>query len=187
MSNIKLLTQADALKAIEIIKTDSHSLQERIHEVAVSTLDHIRAHGDTTGACALLNALPKGQRVKALAFWFKRFSNSKAIFLFDKAAGVWNCKLSKQRVDSDFTVAEAMATTFADLTEEREPTSVTVESMMRNLIRNATNTDNHDGTEIPKVDAKARELAAFLVKAAREAGYDKKAGLGDRPVDAAAA
>lgn len=175
MSKFILLTQADCIEAISILKLDAAAIQERIHVIGCSTLDHIRAHGDTTGACALLNALPKGQRVKALGHWFKTFSSGKAVFLYDKAAGVWNCKLSKGRTDSDFKVEDAMATSFADLTEERDPVSVTVESMMRNLVRNSTNDELHDDGITPKVSPAAREFAAKVVAFAREQGYDKKA------------
>lgn len=173
MSKLVLLTQSDCITAIGILKMDAESVQERIHLIGVSTLDHIRAHGDTTGACALLNALPRGQRVKALAHWFKTFSNGKAIFLFDKAAGSWNCKLSKQRSDADFNIEAAEATSFADLTEEKDPVSVTVESIMRNLTRNATNTDMHDDGITPKVSPAAREFTAKIISFVRAEGLDK--------------
>lgn len=175
MSTITLMTQADVMAAIPVLSADAALIQERIHIIGCSTLDHIRAHGDTTGACALLNALPKGQRVKALGHWFKTFSSGKAVFLFDKGAQTWNCKLSKQRTDADFKIEDACATTFADLTDERDPVSVTVESMLRNLTRNSTNDELHDDGLTPKVSPAAREFAAKLVAFARSEGYDKKA------------
>ena len=173
--SLKLLTQSDLIKGIATLKTDAASVQERIHLYAVSSLDHVRAHGDTTGCVALCNALPNGQRVKALAFWFKKFSNGKLILTMDKATKTWTAKLSKQRVDSDFDVAGAEAITFADLTDERDPVSVTIESMVRNLERNATNAENFDGTDQPKVTPEARAFAAELVAFARSKGYGKKA------------
>lgn len=166
--SLTLMTQGDVMKAIPLLAADAASVQERIHLIACSTLDHVRAHGDTTGCVSLLNALPKGQRVKALAFWFKKFSNSKLILTFDKQSKAWVAKLSKQRLDADFDVAAACDTTFADLTDERDPVSVTIESMMRNLERNATNTDMHDDGITPKVEPAARAFAAKLVAFARE-------------------
>lgn len=173
--SLTLMTQGDVMKAIPLLAADAASVQERIHIIGCSTLDHVRAHGDTTGVVALCNALPKGQRVKALAFWFKKFSNSKLILTFDKKAGTWVAKLSKQRLDADFSVDLACETTFADLTDEKDPQSVTVESMIRNLTRNATNTEKHEGTEIDKVEPAARALAAKIIAFVRAEGLDKKA------------
>jgi len=168
-----LMTQADVVKAIPVLAADAATVQERIHIIACSTLDHVRAHGDTTGCVALCNALPKGQRVKALGAWFKHFSNGKLIMAYDKKAG-WSAKLSKGRVDTDFDVTKAMETTFADLTEERDPVSVTIESMLRNLKRNAENTEMHDDGVTPKVDPAARALAAEIVQFVRTKGLDQK-------------
>lgn len=173
MSKFKLLTQADALTAITLLKTDAASVQDRIHLIACSTLDHIRAHGDTRGAVSLLNVLPRGQRVKALAHWYKEFSGDKAVFVEDKPNKTWECKLAKGRNDSDFRIEAAMAMTFADLTTEKDPQSVTIESMLRNLKRQATNTDTHEGTDIPKVSADARDLARAVMKLVVDNGLDK--------------
>ena len=161
---MKLLTQQDCAIKIELLATAAKTVQEDIHLCAVSTLAHTRDHGDYTGAERLLNALPNGQRVKALAFWFSHFSSKKLSFKFDKEASAWVGTLSKTRMESDFGVDGAMLTTFADLTIERDPMSVTVESMVRNLERNAANSEMHEGTNIPKVDPKARELAAQIVQ-----------------------
>lgn len=168
MPKLTLMTQADLLAAIPLLKNDAEALQARIELCACSGLDHVRAHGDTTGVLALMNALPRGQRVKALAFWFKKFSNSKLIFTFDKKAKNWTVKLSKQRLDSDFDVAGAMETSFADLTDERDPQSVTIDSIVKALENKATNSENFDGTETPKVTPEARAFAAKLVAFARE-------------------
>lgn len=163
MTEIKLMTQSDLMKAIAILAVDSKSVQERIHACACSALDHVRAHGDTTGFVALLNALPNGQRVKALAYWAKHFSTSKLILTMDKKAKAWVAKLSKDRSDADFKITEAMETTFADLTEEQEPKSMTVEALIKKLTTASTNSENFDGTDVPKVEPEARALAAKLV------------------------
>ena len=163
MSTIILLTQAEALAEIPLLASDAASVQTRIHVVGCSTLDHVRAHGDTRGVTALLNALPNGQRVKALGAWYRAFSNNKLIPKLDKKTGVWSVELSKKREDADFNVAGACEVTFADFTVERDPVSVTVESLVRNMVRMANNTDTHDGTDIPKVSPEARAVAAQIV------------------------
>jgi hypothetical protein len=175
MSSIKLLTQAEALEQIPLLATDAASVQERIHVIACSTLDHVRAHGDTRGAVALMNALPKGQRVKALAHWFRAFSNSKLLMRADKATGVWAAELAKKREDTDFNVDGACEVTFADFTIERDPVSVSVDSLIRNLVRTANNTDTFDGTDVPKVAPEARAVAAQIVSFLTEAGIRKAA------------
>lgn len=185
MSKLKLLTAADLLAAIPALKQDADSVQERIHLYAVSGLDHVRAHGDTTGVVALMNALPRGQRVKALAFWMKKFSNSKLILTFDKDGKVWAAKLSKQRVDGDFDIEGAEAVTFADLTDEKDPQSTTVEGLIKSLVGKSTNSENFDGTEIPKVTPEARKLAAALVAFARANGYDPKVKAAEPAAQAA--
>lgn len=172
MTKITLLTQADAMIAIEVLRTDAASVQERIHQIACSTFDHVRAHGDTTGAVALLNALPKGQRVKALAFWFSHFSGKKIVMVF--VDGAWKCNLSKQRDDSDFRTQAACETSFADLTNERDPVSLTVDKLLATIKRNSTNTEKHEGSDIDKVSPEARALSADLLAYARSKGYDQK-------------
>lgn len=174
MTTIALLTQADVMKAIPILTSDAHSVQERIHQIACSTLDHVRAHGDTTGVVALCNALPNGQRVKALAFWFKKFSNSKLI-LTKGSDKTWTAKLSKQRVDADFDVLSGMETSFADLTDEKSPESMTIKALLSKLTKASTTSENFDGTDIAKVEPAARAWAASVIKLIRDNGLDPNA------------
>lgn len=165
--SIVLLTQADAVKAIDTLAADAKSVQERIHVIACSTLDHARAHGDYTGCLRLLNALPNGQRVKALNTWFTHFSNKKLKFKFDKDSKTWVGEIAKERKDEDFKVAEAMETSFADLTNEVAPRTMTLEGLLKWLERQSNNSDtNADGT--PKVSDDARIAAARLVASGRE-------------------
>lgn len=183
MTAIKLMTQGDVMKAIPLLAADAAKVQERIHEIACSTLDHVRAHGDTTGAAALLNALPRGQRVKALAFWFKKFTNSKLVLsLKDKE---WKANLSKQRMDGDFDVEGAMATSFADLTDEKSPESQTIKSLLAKLVKASTTSENFDGTEVPKVEPAARAWSAQVIKLIRDNGLDPSAPKADQASQAA--
>ena len=122
----KLLSQADTVKTIKSIKTRANKLQSDIHTCAVSTLAHMRDHGDYTLAVSLMNALPSGQRVKGLAAWYKNFTNGKFTLRQDKKQGnIWVGALSKDRTAEDFLVDEASKITFAEFTAESAPMQVT--------------------------------------------------------------
>lgn len=166
---IRILTAGECSTAIGRIKAVGESLQAKVHTVAVSTLDHIRAHGDTTLACRLLDALPNGQRVNALAFWFGHFSNGKAKFSKDKTSKLWVCKLI-ERSDSDFDIVGANGTSFADLTNEKSPETMTLKALEKYLTKLASNAGQfYPGTAIPKVDTQTVEMASKLVAAMRAA------------------
>jgi len=160
---IRILSAGECATAIGRIAAGGKSLQARIHTVAVSTLDHIRVHGDTTLACRLLDALPNGVRVKSLAFWYSHYSNGKAKFSVDKASGQYKCNLDKDRADSDFDIASAAATNFADLTNEKSPETLTVKALEKMLERVANNDGYFPGTAIPKAEPRARALASTLI------------------------
>ena len=100
-----LLSAADLGKRIAKIAKVGASLQAEIHEIAVQTLGHIAAHGDTTLFTRLLDSLPNGQRVKALAFWGGHFSGGNLTATYEKDAG-WSVKLKK-----GWTAAEGLAVT----------------------------------------------------------------------------
>jgi hypothetical protein len=175
MSTIQLIGRGEIAARVSKIVTGAQNLQADIHLAACSILDHTREHGDYTAGEALLNGLPNGQRVKALAFWFRHFSNGKLTFKRDEATKLYVGVLQKARDDADFRIDEACETSFADLTNEQEPKSVTVESMVRNLSRSATNAEMHKDGKTPKVTPEARALASKIVAFVRENGLDKKA------------
>ena len=145
----------------------SKEVQAEIHLLGCSTLEHMQKHGDSTGATMLMNALPNGQRVKALALWFRHFSNG-AVNMTEKK-GTWSCKLKPGRKPEDFDIDGAIATTFADLTTERDPVTLTLEKFVKSLERTANNEEVFDGTDTPKVSPAVRNLAAQYVKAYRAA------------------
>lgn len=160
MSTITILGPVETSKLIAKIKLSATKLQDRIHVAAVSCLAHIRDHGDYTLAISLLDALPNGQRVKALGHWFGHFSNGAATFTIKKGEG-WTCKLLKARTPEMFDIDGAAAVSFADLTAEKEPTTMTAQQVVAMLKRKADNDDvNADGT--PKVSPEARDLFAKL-------------------------
>jgi hypothetical protein len=164
---VKQMTVNEMNTTIGRIKAAGGVLQARIHAVAVSTLAHIRDHGDTTIAARLLDALPNGQRVKALAHWYSHFSKGMAVFSIDKKTKQWVCKLSDKRVVTDFDIDAASATNFADLTTEKSPETMTVEALDKWLSRVASNNDMFPGTSIPKVETKAQVIASELVAVLR--------------------
>ena len=73
MANAKtvaLLVGATAInKAIASIKNRGAKLDADIQHAGLSVLAHVDAHGDTTVADSLINAMPKGGRRLALAEW----------------------------------------------------------------------------------------------------------------------
>ena len=162
-----LITQSAVKARIVKLGASAAEVQAEIHLLGCSTLEHVAIHGDTTGAVALMNALPNGQRVKALAFWFRTFSNGKiSMVLKDQS---WTCNLGKDRKAEDFDIDGAMAMTFADLTTERDPVTLTLEKFIKGLERTANNSDNFDGTETPKVAPAVRAVAAQFVAMYRKA------------------
>src|SRR5690606_1452395 len=100
MESFQLIVgMANLRKEISTIATSAAKLNERIHVCAVSCLAHVRDHGDWTPAALLCDALPKGQRVKALVYWFSHFSNGK-LKLRETELG-YRATLAKDRTAAD--------------------------------------------------------------------------------------
>jgi hypothetical protein len=183
MSIVKLMTQGDTIKLIDSIGERAGDLQADIHTAAFNTLDHARVHGDYTGIERLMNKLPTGQRVKALAAWYRGFSTGKVSLSQKSKDSPWAVNKDRfaSRVDSDFDMTRAEETTFAEYTVERDPVTLTVEAFLKSLKRTAVNAANFDGTDIPKVAPAARALASRLlaeaeaIRAAAQAEADKAA------------
>lgn len=162
--NITILDKVQCTRSIRSIVRVAGAVQAKIHIVAVSALAHIRDHRDTTVATSLLNALPKGQRVEALAYWFSHFSSDKLKLSKDKQ-GTWVANLAKLKdcMESDFRVEESSETSYADLTKEKTPgKTFTVEALVKMLKQKADEDGlNDDGS--PKVEDAARDLAADIL------------------------
>lgn len=165
---MNLLTRSQvttrAARAIRI----AGKIESEIHLIATSILAHTQEHGDYSQALVLLNGLPRGTRVKALAFWFKHFSNGKLSFKVDDESKLFVGTLDKDRSESDFDIESAYETSFADLTTEREPVAKTVEKLLRSIVKAASATDDKE------VTPEARQWASSVVKLVREAGLDPK-------------
>lgn len=159
MTTFNILTPEACKSKITKIAKVGKALQAEIHAVAVSTLDHIRAHGDYTLALGLLGALPNGQRVQALVAWYRAFSGGAVKFSYDSTNKCWKCTLSPNRTDEQFRVQEASETTFADLNPEKGYSTMTFEGFKEYLKRTANKDGlNPDGTA--KVEPRVRDLAA---------------------------
>lgn len=164
--NIEILTQTATNEQIMTIATTAKALQSQIHQCAVSTLWHINEHGDFRGAQALLNALPNGQRVQALAVWFQHFSDG-ALQIKKAEAGGFAVSLKTGWKDKcSIDIEAACLTDYAAFTKEAKPATFTVEKLLKMIEDKANNVElNVDGS--PKVDPAARGIAAKLVAAYR--------------------
>jgi len=165
---MNLYTQSQIGSRVARIVRVAGKVDSELHVVLCSILDHTREHGDYTQILPLLNGLPKGQRLQAIAQWLSHFSNKKLIARLDNKTKLWVCELSKDRTDADFDILGAMAITFGDFTKEPEPTTLTMAMLIKLLEKKATdNTLNKDGS--PKVSQEAANLASKLVAFARQA------------------
>lgn len=163
--SIQRMSQNSLAEFIGKIASSAKEVQENIHVAAFNALDHTRIHGDYSNALRLLNALPNGTRVKSLSYWFNKMSSGKFRPLQNSKTKVYECeKLGAERTDAHFLMVEAETTNFADLTSEKDPTPVTLESFVRNLRRTATNDGKFEGTDTYKVNPDARALALSLVQ-----------------------
>jgi len=160
-----IIGMANLRKEIGAIAASAAKLNERIHVCAVSCLAHVRDHGDWTPAALLCDALPKGQRVKALAHWFSHFSNGK-LKLRETEHG-YRATLAKDRTAADFDIEGAMAVTFGDLTTERPPSIMTAEALLKVLARKAS-TREFDANGQRKATRASIALAASLKRLADE-------------------
>ena len=176
-----LLTQGDTAKLIDKIGESAATLTADIHLAACSTLDHARAHGDWTGITRLMDTLPRSQRVQALKVWYSEFSGGRVSLSIDPDTKAWRVNKDKfgGRVDADFRVEDAMETTYADLTKEKDPSTLDLAKFLKSLARTATNAENFPNTDIPKVSVKARAVASALV-AFTKASPEIQAVLADK-------
>jgi hypothetical protein len=164
---LQLLSLQETGVGIDALKINAEAVQTEIHLIGVSCLAHARDHGDIRPMANLLNALPNGQRVRGLVAWARNFS-SKKLSIKQDAQKAWVVEIQSERVPEDFKVDEAEGITYADFTTEKDPTSVTVESLIRNLTRTANNDEMHSDGKTPKVSPEARAIAAKLVAKYRE-------------------
>lgn len=162
MSQVTILSMADTGVAIDRVCKGARDNEALIHQLAVSTLDHAREHGNTTGISRLLNGLPVGVRVKGLAEWYKGFSTKKLNPVLDAKTKMWRVELATDRLDEHFKIAASMEVTFAEFTAEPNYKTLDLAAFLKGIKRTAMNTGNHPGTDIPKVSSDTRAVALKL-------------------------
>lgn len=166
--SVTIMNAADCRSVIAEICTNAKNLQARIHGAAVSSLAHIRDHGDWTIAAELLGALPSGQRVNGLILWFGKFSNGKVSFRKDKESGKFTAKLEADRKPTDFDIEGAGAIDYGDLTAEPKQARINLKALENMIRRVADNDKLVKGTNVPVVDEDARIAALKLLTSLRE-------------------
>ena len=158
---IEILTVSAIGEVLEKIATTARALQSQIHQCAVSALSHTFEHGDFRSVTRLLNALPNGQRVQALAVWFTHFSNN--ALTIKKVSGSFSVVLDSSKLGDEMQRLEmlefAMEQDYGTFTKEAKPTAMTLEKLVKWLESKATAGDD-------EVEPAAKVVAAKLV-----AGY----------------
>lgn len=164
---MNLYTRSQIGSRVDRIVRVAGKVDAELHVVLCSILSHTAEHGDYTAILPLLNGLPKGQRVQAIALWLSHFSNKKMLAKIDNTSKQWKVELSKDRTEADFDIIGAMAITFGEFTAEPVPTTMTVALLVKLLEKKATSDElNKDGS--PKVSTDAKVLASELVKFVRD-------------------
>lgn len=76
---MQMLNLKQARATIKLVATAGKKLDERIHQIAVSGINHYlgEGNGDTTILTELAHAMPKSARGKALAYWTTKNCNVK--------------------------------------------------------------------------------------------------------------
>lgn len=155
---IEILTVSAIGEVLDKIATTAKALQSQIHQCAVSALSHTFEHGDFRSVTRLLNALPNGQRVQALAVWFAHFSNN--ALTIKKASGAFSVVLDSAKLGDEMARLEmleaAMEQDFGTFTKESKPTALTLEKLIAWVEKKAQANDD-------EVEPAAKAVAAKLV------------------------
>ena len=158
----KIYEYDDLMKAVAKVGRDATELQATIHEVGLNCLLQLRDHNQSTPTANLLNALPNGTRVKALAHWFNTNAKGAVNVARDPQSKVWTVQLIKGRTPDMYKMDEAEATSFADLTEEREVAQFDEKALIAWITKKAKSTARlNDGK--PAVSDEAKALASRLL------------------------
>lgn len=154
---IEILSVSAIGEVLDKIATTSRALQAQIHQCAVSALSHTFEHGDYRSVTKLLNALPNGQRVQALAVWFQHFSND--ALTIKKVSGSFSVVYDSNKLPQNVEemLESAMEQDYGSFTKEAKPTAMTLEKMIKWLESKAT--ANDDDVE-PAAKAVATKLVA---------------------------
>ena len=160
--NKEILSREVCIAKISSIRTSAIELADTIHQVAVSTLDHCREHGDTSLIVSLLTAMPQrsGVRAEALAEWYREMS--KRDIKLSRDGDAWKATCAG-RQEANFLIDAAWETSPFMLTKEKSVgKTFEVEKFLQKLRGWATNEDLlADGK--PAVSPAVREMASKML------------------------
>lgn len=160
VGSILVLAQSEIMDFVGKIATTAKALEANIHQASLSTLVHVEEFGDYRGVSALLNALPKGQRVQALAEWYRNFSDKALSIRLNE--GVWQVSLKKGwKQECVFDIEGAAEVSYAEFSKEVAPKPMTVEKLLGMIKRVADQMDD------AKAEPSARAVAADLLASHR--------------------
>lgn len=139
------LLKAATLEAriVEAVKSRSH-MQAEEHELLFQAVMHAKEHGDTTFIAKMINDMPNGSRVEAMAEWVKaHFPIEGRTDKNDKGEKLKNIhgraklvfKLKKDRKPDDWKMEKAWDTPFYDFTKPKVEAVFDVDSLVMVLDR----------------------------------------------------
>lgn len=136
---VKLFVGAPEIdKAIASIKSRGTKLDSMIQVVGLSIIAHVEAHGDTTLADRLFNAMPKGSRRNALAEWLIAFGKMRVLTKSNKddAEAIKNGRVFAFDKTKTTDYDTAKDTPWYDMRPEQEvSTAFDVQKAVQSLIK----------------------------------------------------
>jgi hypothetical protein len=164
---MKIYSQSEVIGKVNRIVRVAKIVDSELHNILCSILTHTHDHGDYTAILPLLNGLPNGVRKQAIVAWVSNFSGKQLKVSKSSKDKTWKCELAEGWSKDKFDLEGAYAVGFGDFTVEPEPTTVTLELLIKMLEKKASSTArNADGT--PKVTDDARIAASAAVAVMRE-------------------
>lgn len=143
----KLIEDTATLKStIASISTDGKTLQDKIHQAAVSCLYHIDKHGDITLALklveSLINSMPmqsskREDTRKAITEWFTSFGKLKETSTMILGKKVVRLAYDKTKVTSLEQAIETPFWNFAPAKEEKPKAAFDLTKCIENIIKRA--------------------------------------------------
>jgi len=163
---MKLYDKSQLTERVARICRVAGKVNDEIHTVLCSIMAHTMNSGDYTAILPLMNGLPKGQRLQAIALWVKHFSGGQLKLALNAKTKIWGGTLKgpeNTAWNKDlFDLPGAIAVKFGDFSEEPKPSSFDMEQMIDWLkAKIDSKAKNPDGSY--KVTVGTRELASKLM------------------------
>jgi hypothetical protein len=162
---MKLLTDVSAInKAIESIAKRGAKLDHDIQVAAVSCLNHVNEHGDTTVLDKLVLAMPKGARKSALTEWACAFGN---VRMLDRSNqhdqnAIEQGRLFAKDKTKTFDLDGAIANMWYDFKPEPDLLTTFDAAKMVQAMVKRYNKAVKDGAAIDGIDDAKAQLAALM-------------------------